>query len=147
MPSRLTACAAALSAVSALSWAGLAAPAHAQAPGGCVALEVHHLRVGQGPLMVAAYIDAASFGKVAMSQLQVNVTGETMTVPLCGLTGAAVAVTLFQDLNSNGKLDANPFGMPTEPWAASGRAAPMGPTWASAQVPLGSEPLVVKLSK
>ena len=59
----------------------------------------------------------------------------------------AVAITLYQDLNANGKLDANPFGMPTEPWGASGQPAPMGPSWASARVPLGAETIVVKLAQ
>ena len=70
-----------------------------------------------------------------------------MTVQVCGLTGPGVALTLYQDLNANGKLDANPFGVPIEPWGASGKAAPMGPSWDSAQVPLGAATIVVKLGK
>lgn len=142
MKALLTACTAAL------ALASFATIARAEAPGGCAKVEVQNLRTGQGPLMVAAYTDAASFRKAATSQLQVNVTGETMTVQVCGLTGEVVALTLFQDLNGNGKLDANPFGMPTEPWGASGKSSPMaGPTWDTAQVPLGAEAIVVKLSK
>jgi uncharacterized protein (DUF2141 family) len=141
MKALITACTAALALVS------FATLAQAEAPGGCAKVEVQNLRTGQGPLMVAAYTDAASFRKTAASQLQLAVTGETMTIQVCGLTGNVVALTLYQDLNSNGKMDANPFGMPTEPWGASGKAAPMGPSWDSAQVPLGAETLVVKLSK
>jgi uncharacterized protein (DUF2141 family) len=134
-------------AVAALTIGPLAEQAHAQAPSVCATVEVQNLRVGQGPLMVAAYADAASFRKTAVSQLQLAVSAETMTIQVCGLSGDAVALTLFQDLNGNGKLDANPFGMPIEPWGASGKAAPMGPTWASAQVPLDAQTIVVKLSK
>ena len=141
MKALLTACTAAVALVS------FATIAHAEAPGGCAKVEVQNLRTGQGPLMVAAYTDAASFRKTAASQLQMAVTGETMTILVCGLTGDVVALTLYQDLNANGKMDANPFGMPTEPWGASGKAAPMGPTWDTAQVPLGTETIVVKLSK
>ena len=131
-------------AVALLSFATLA---DAEAPGGCAKVEVQNLRAGQGPLMVAAYTDADSFRKTAASQLQVAVNGETMAIQVCGLNGDVVALTLYQDLNGNGKLDANPFGMPTEPWGASGSAAPMGPSWESAHVPLGAETIVVKLSK
>jgi len=131
----------------AFALASFAALAHAEAPGGCAKVEVQNLRAGQGPLMVAAYTDAASFRKTAASQLQLAVTGETMTVQVCGLTGDVVALTLYQDLNTNGKMDTNPFGMPTEPWGASGKAAPMGPSWDSAQVPLGADTIIVKLSK
>ena len=131
----------------ALALASFATLAHAEAPGGCAKVEVQNLRTGQGPLMLAAYTDAASFRKTATSQLQLAVTGETMAIQVCGLTGNVVALTLFQDLDSNGKMNANPFGMPTEPWGTSGKAAPMGPSWDSAQVPLGAETIVVKLAK
>jgi len=141
MKALITACTAALALVS------FAVLAHAESPSGCATVEVQNLRTGQGPLMVAAYTDAANFRKTAASQLQLGVTGETMTIKVCGLTGNVVALTLYQDLDSNGKMDANPFGMPTEPWGASGKAAPMGPSWDSAQVPLGAETIVVKLSK
>lgn len=141
MKALLTTCTAALALVS------FATLAHAEAPGGCAKVEVQNLRTGQGPLMVAAYTDAASFRKTAASQLQLAVTGETMTIQVCGLSGEVVALTLFQDLNSNGKMDTNPFGMPNEPWGASGKPASMGPSWDSAQVPLGAETIVVKLSK
>jgi uncharacterized protein (DUF2141 family) len=141
MKARITACTAVLALVS------FATLAHAEAPGGCAKVEVQNLRTGQGPLMVAAYTDAASFRKTAASQMQLAVTGETMNIQVCGLSGDVVALTLYQDLNSNGKMDANPFGVPTEPWGASGKAAPMGPSWDSAQVSLGVEPIVVKLSK
>ncbi|CAM5788322.1 DUF2141 domain-containing protein [Rhizobacter fulvus] len=125
-----------------LSFATLA---HAQP--GCANVEVQNLRVGQGPLMLAAYSDAATFRKTAATQMQVAVTNPTMTLAVCGLSGDAIAITLYQDLNANGRLDANPFGMPTEPWGASGKPAPMGPSWASAQVPLDTETIVVKLSQ
>jgi uncharacterized protein (DUF2141 family) len=133
--------AAGTAAIALLSFATLA-----QAQPGCATVEVQNLRPGQGPLMLAAYSDAASFRKTATTQMQVAVTGETMTVQVCGLSGDAVAVTLFQDLNANGRLDANPFGMPTEPWGASGKPAPMGPSWDSAQVPVGADTIVVKLA-
>jgi uncharacterized protein (DUF2141 family) len=119
----------------------------AHAEPGCARVEVQNLRVGQGPLMVAAYTDASSFRKTAASQQKVEVIADTMTIQVCGLSGNAVALTLFQDLNSNGKLDSNPFGMPNEPWGASGKPAPMGPSWDSAQVALDTETIVVKLSK
>jgi uncharacterized protein (DUF2141 family) len=114
----------------------------------CAKVDVQNLRVGEGPLMLAAYSDAESFGKTAAGRLQVAAAAETMQVQVCGLTGDAVGLTLYQDLNGNGKLDTNAFGMPTEPWGSSGkRPAMSAPTWATAQVPLGAEPIVVKLSK
>lgn len=141
MKTLLTACTAAL------ALASFATIAHAEAPGGCAKVEVQNLRPGQGPLMVAAYTSAETFRKTAASQMQLAVTAGTMTVQVCGLSGNAVALTLFQDLNSNGKMDTNPFGMPNEPWGASGKPAPMGPSWEGANVPLSDATIVVKLSK
>ena len=119
--------------------------AHAQ---GCARVEVQNLRPGQGPLMLAAYGDEASFRKTPVSQLQMAVSSETVQLQVCGLSGHSVALTLFQDLNGNAKLDLNPFGVPTEPWGASGKPTPMAaPTWESSQVPLDGSTIVVKLSK
>jgi uncharacterized protein (DUF2141 family) len=137
----------ATAALALLSFTTLAqAQTQAQAPAGCATVEIQNLRVGQGPLMLAAYSDAATFRKTAATQMQVAVTSPTMTLSVCGLRGDAVAITLYQDLNANGRMDANPFGMPTEPWGASGKPAPMGPAWDSAQVPVASGTIVVKLA-
>ncbi len=71
-----------------------------------------------------------------------------MTFPLCGLSGGSVSLNLFQDLNGNGKLDANVLGVPIEPWGASGKPAAMSaPTWDTTVVPLDGSTIVVKLSK
>ncbi len=133
--------------VAALALLSFNIPAQAQAPGGCAKVEVQNLHTGQGPLMLVANADAASFRKTAVSQLQLAVTGEMMAFQVCGLTGNAAALMPYQDLNSSGTMNANPFGMPTKCWSVSGKAAPMGPSWDSAQVPLSTETITVKLSK
>jgi uncharacterized protein (DUF2141 family) len=139
LKSTLTACTAA---IALLSFAALARA------DGCASIEVQNLRLNQGPLMVAAYTDAASFRKTAASSMQLPVSAEMMQVQLCNLSGPIVALTLYQDLNGNGKLDANAFGIPSEPWGASGKTSAMtAPTWETAQVPLDGSTIVVKLSK
>ena len=122
-------------------------PAQAQA---CANVEVQNVRPEQGMLMIAAYADAAGFSsKAPVTALQMRPgPAATMSFPLCGLSGASVALTLFQDLNGNGKLDANVLGMPTEPWGASGKPVAMSaPTWETTVVPLDGTTIVVKLSK
>ena len=139
MNSRLTVCTAIVALLSSIS------VARAQ---DCAQVEVQNLRPDQGPLMLAAYTDAASFRTTAVVEMRVRPTAETMTLQVCGLGGNAVALTLYQDLNSNGQLDSNPFGIPTEPWGSSGKPSAMSaPTWESAQVLLDGSPIVVKLSK
>ena len=133
-------------AVALLSFA-LMAQAQTRTPG-CAQVEVQNLRPGQGMLMLAAYTDAASFRKTAASAMQLEAKTETMQLQVCGLGEGAVALTLFQDLNNNGKLDSNPFGIPNEPWGASGKtSAFVAPSWETAQVPLDGSTIVIKLTK
>ena len=139
-----------LSALSALTIA--AAPARAQAAAapaaGCVQVEVQNVRAEQGMLMIAAYGDTASFNKAPLIATQMRAGTATMTFPLCGVAGPMVALTMYQDLNGNGKLDANAFGIPREPWGASGKPAPMAaPTWDTTAVLVDGTTIVVKLSK
>ena len=131
--------------VAAVVLASAPPPARAQA---CAQLEVQNVRPDTGLLMIAAYADAASFRKTPVVATQMKAGTATMTVPLCGLAGSSVALTLFQDLNGNGKLDANAFGIPSEPWGASGKTTAMtAPSWESSAVPLDGTTIVVKLSK
>ncbi len=40
------------------------------------------------------------------------------------VTPGTYAVSVYHDLNSNGKLDANLFGVPKEPWGTTGKVRP-----------------------
>ncbi len=121
--------------------------AQAETPAGCVQVEVQNVRPQQGQLMVAAYADAESFGKKAVTSLRVP-AGEAVTrFQLCGLSGSQVALTLFQDLDSDGKMNKNLLGMPTEPWGSSGTPGPFGPSWDTGRVALDGKPIVVNLSQ
>ncbi len=115
----------------------------------CVNVEVQNVRPGQGMVMIAAYADAASFNTAPVVATQMKAGSEsTMSFPLCGVSGDKVSLTLYQDLNGNGKLDRNVLGIPTEPWGASGQPAAMSaPTWEATAVPLDGSSIVVKLSK
>lgn len=125
----------------------LALAAAAQADkGSCADIEVHNVRPQQGHLMVAAYDQAERFGREALASLRVPAGDAVTTLRLCGLAGSEVALTLFQDLDGDGRMGRNAFGMPTEPWGASGSPGMMGPKWESTRVPLGGGVIVVKLS-
>ncbi|MEO5735209.1 MAG: DUF2141 domain-containing protein [Rubrivivax sp.] len=118
------------------------------ADSGCATVEVQNVRPKQGRLMVAAYLDVGSFRKTSASSLDLA-AGDDATVrfQLCGLSGTEVALTLFQDLDSNGKLNTNLLGVPSEPWGASGSPGVMGPKWDTTRVPLNGEPIVVRMSQ
>jgi uncharacterized protein (DUF2141 family) len=132
-----------LTLIAALALSGLAAPALAQ---DCATVEVHNVRPQQGFLMVAAYGDADSYNKKPLVSKRVAAGDAVTTFELCGLTGTTVALTMFQDLDSDGKMGKNPIGMPTEPWGSSGTPGTFGPTWETGKVSRDGAKIVVKMS-
>lgn len=134
----------------ALSTASMASPAQSSAAEDstrCATVEVQGVRPQQGQLMVAAYASAETWRKRPQAALQVPAGDATLRFELCGLAGEEVAITLFQDLDSDGRMATNFVGMPTEPWGASGRPGAMGPNWDRARVALDGSVIVVRLSQ
>lgn len=84
----------------------------------------------QGQIMVAVFNSQANYGdegqpaKVAMLDAAAGQTSVTFD----GLPDGDYAVRAFHDLNGDGKMNTNPFGMPVEPFAFSNNAVGnMGP--------------------
>ena len=128
----------------ALASSSAAAPTWAQ---GCATVEVHNVRPQQGFLMLAAYADADTYNKTPLAQMRLAAGDASMTFQLCGLSGESVALTLFQDLDSDGKMGRNLLGMPTEPWGSSGSPGMFGPQWETGKVALDGRTIVVKMSQ
>lgn len=88
----------------------------------------------KGALMVALYKgeDGYTGGKPIGSQ-QVPVSGDTATATF-EVEPGQYGLKIFHDVNGNGKMDTNPFGMPVEPFAFSNNAkGRMGPAvWTDA---------------
>ncbi len=123
------------------------APATAHAADGCVTVEVHHVRPQQGMLMAAAFADAEGFGKRPVAQVRVPAGDAVTRFALCGLTGDTVAISMFQDLDSDNAMGRSLVGLPTEPWGSSGSPGPFGPSWDTGKVAVDGKPIVVKLSQ
>ena len=93
------------------------------------------LETHSGQVMVALFDSAAGYD--ASTTVQATMTpvgdGEVKAV-FKGLAPGRYAIKAFHDLNGNGKLDANPFGIPSEPFAFSNNAqGRMGPaSWSDA---------------
>jgi uncharacterized protein (DUF2141 family) len=127
--------------LSALALCGAAAQA-------CPVVEIHNVRENTGTLMVVVYADAASYNKKPAFATMVKATGGVATVKACGVEGAEMAVSVFQDLNDDGKMNSNVFGIPEEPWGASGSpSAFSAPVWETTKVAVSTSPIIVKLSK
>ena len=71
-----------------------------------------------------AYDDKAP----AAGQAMVPATSDVITTTFTGLVPGRYAIKAFHDVNGDGKMGSNPFGMPTEPFAFSNNAhGVMGP--------------------
>ena len=97
--------------------------------------------------MLAAYASAETFGKQPVASVKVPAGEATTRVQMCGISGSTLAITMFQDLDSDGKMGRNLLGMPTEPWGASGQPGMFGPSWETGKVTLDDSPVIVKLSQ
>jgi uncharacterized protein (DUF2141 family) len=124
----------------------LAAVAPARAAEGCVTIEVQNVRPQQGQLMLAAYAEAETFNKKALVSLKVPAGDATTLVEMCGISGDTLAITMFQDLDSDGKMGRNFLGIPLEPWGSSGTPGSFGPSWETGKVKLDGSVIVIKLS-
>jgi len=80
---------------------------------------------GQGNVHVALFKDASSFPKNTKSYRGVKLPAETDSVQHTfeNVPFGTYAVAVFQDLNGNGELDRNFFGIPSEPYAFSNNPA------------------------
>lgn len=81
----------------------------------------------KGALMIAVYDQAGYDTDKAIAGLTVPVTGDTASTTL-DLDPGRYGIKMFHDVDGDGKMGVNPFGMPIEPFAFSNSApAQFGP--------------------
>lgn len=96
-----------------------------------------------GSVMVALFDSAAAFDGAAgrpVAAAAVSASGPVVAV-FENLPAGEYAVKAFHDVNGDGELNTNPFGMPTEPYAFSNNAVGnMGPArWDRARFTVSGE--------
>lgn len=97
-------------------------------------LTVTNIAEHKGALMIAVF-DAAGYDKDAqVAAGMVPVTGDTATTTF-DLPPGQYGIKMFHDVDGDGKMGMNPFGMPIEPFAFSNSApAQFGPAkWDAAK--------------
>ena len=110
------------------------APASTAAPSTLV-VTFTGLASDQGSLMVAVFDGEAAYkGGAPVRSAQVKAAVPQVAATFEGLPPGRYAIKSFHDLDGDGKMGTNPFGIPTEPYAFSNNApARMGPpSWADA---------------
>ena len=76
-----------------------------------------------GQVQVGLYASEAAWDEQdAITGEMARVDGDTVTVVFENLADGAYGIMLFQDFDSDGELDMNAFGIPSEPYAFSNNA-------------------------
>lgn len=84
--------------------------------------------------LFASEADYGGKGGKPVAAFTIPVTGASVSTTVAGLAPGQYAVKAFHDVDGDGKMGANPFGIPTEPFAFSNDAkGAFGPAaWADA---------------
>lgn len=111
------------------------APVAAQAKGS-LTISFTGLESPKGLILLSIYDSEAAFDKNGkpVRDAIIPASAAAIETVIAGLPAGRYAIKAFHDLNGDMKMAANPFGMPTEPFAFSDNAvANMGPAkWADA---------------
>jgi len=125
-----------------IAWAS--APAAAPAASGAVlTVTFEQIEMPEGQILLSLYDNEAAHdtGGKPVRAAMAKVEGKTVSVRFEGLAPGRYAIKAFHDVDGDGKMKTNPFGMPLEPFAFSNNAKPVGgpARWqaASFDVPAG----------
>lgn len=107
----------------------LAAPALAQSAAPTRIALTFEVGAETGAVMVALYDSEAAYsGGRPVRVAKIDVAAGDRVATFDGLPAGDYAMKAFHDLDGDGTMDVNPFGMPTEPYAFSNNAVGnMGP--------------------
>lgn len=96
--------------------------------GADLTIHVDNVRSTDGQVMVALFDDAGRFLKQPARMAAAPAAAGGATVVFRDVAPGEYGFAVFHDLNGNGKMDANPMGIPIEPFAFSNNAqGRMGP--------------------
>ena len=97
------------------------------------------IETNAGNVMIALYDSEQAFDRDGAPVQAMSIPAGQIA-RFDGLKPGAYAVKSFQDVNGDGKMNVNPFGIPTEPYAFSNNArGHMGPPrWADARFQVGA---------
>jgi uncharacterized protein (DUF2141 family) len=91
-------------------------------------IRIDNVQAGEGQLMVALYDGAAGFLKRPARSMNVPAHAGSTTLVVPDLAPGDYALAVYHDANGNGRMDANPMGIPLEPIAFGNDAqGHMGP--------------------
>ena len=105
--------------LAAVSTGLLAAPLAAASD---LTITVEGIAQTQGAIMLGLFDEDSYKGDGAVNGAVLAVESASVTVTFDDLAPGEYAVRLYHDLNEDGEMNTNPFGIPTEPYAFSNDA-------------------------
>jgi uncharacterized protein (DUF2141 family) len=113
-----------------------------QAAAASLTVRFQGIETPTGQIMLAMFDNAAAHdaGGAPVRVAAVPVAGATAVLQFEGLAPGDYGIKVFHDLDGDGTMDSNPFGMPLEPFAFSNDAkAEAGPAmWAATRFPVAA---------
>ena len=85
-------------------------------------VRVNNIKPVSGNLMIGVFNSATDFPNVYYKGERIKITDTVMVVTFADLPKGKYAVSVYQDINKNGKLDENIFGIPKEKYGFSNKA-------------------------
>lgn len=138
--------------LAALSCTALAAFTSVATHAADLTILVNNVQQDAGQVMLGLFSSAEGFPKTisqgTLTQAKErNASGQVRLI-IKGLAPGQYAATVFHDLDSNGKLNANLMGLPTEPYGFSNNArGNFGPpAFKDAAVTVGEQDLTIEIS-
>lgn len=85
-------------------------------------VNVEGIEKAKGTIMLGLFDQATYEDSGSIHGANLKVEDDRVSVTFEGLAPGEYAVKLFHDVNDDGEMNTNPFGMPTEPFAFSNDA-------------------------
>ena len=115
---------------------------------GTISVQIDGFEKQSGQVSVALFDEAGYKGGAPVRGQNADVIAESVTLTFENLPAGEYGIKLYQDVDGNGQMNTNAFGIPSEPFAFSNNArGAMGPAkWDAAKFTLTAEGAVQQIS-
>ena len=115
---------------------------------GTITVQVDGFETQEGQVSIALFDEAGYKGGAPLRGQNADVNAEAVTLNFEGLPAGEYGIKMYHDVDANGKMNANAFGIPSEPFAFSNNAkGSFGPAkWDAAKFTATDAGAVQKIS-